>query len=329
MKMTIRPATLADVPRLVAMGRQQMAATYGETFADNPAQLEALATQLVTSSTSVVFVAEGDECLVGMIGLIRYAHHLTGACTVGEVMWWLDPAARGSGLALLKRAERWALETGATAIQMMAPDARVGRLYERRGYRLVETTYQRPVTAAMSAVTVIDDVLPDIEAYRRAILAGPFADVETSPGVVFHGINRDVDGQLPLWIQTQYPSLTPTLTFARQSPAGQEEPHYLHTDRDMGDWTGILYLTADPPAEDGTTFWRSTATGAVQSMADVDEPDTWRDLAQWEPWQTVPARANRLVLFPSGYVHSRAMPGNYGTGANARLIQVIFGTGGL
>jgi GNAT superfamily N-acetyltransferase len=314
------------------MGRQQIAATYGDTFADNPAQLEALATQLVTSPTSVVFVAEGKEGVVGMIGLIRYVHHLTGACTVGEVMWWLDPEARGSGLALLKRAERWALETGATAIQMMASDARVGRLYERRGYRLVETTYQRPVTAVMSAVTVIDDVLPDIDGYRRAVLAGPFADVETSPGVVFHGINRALDGQLPLWMQTQYPSLTPTLTFARQSPAGQEEPHYIHTDRDMGDWTGILYLTADPPAEDGTTFWRHKETGAVQSTALtgealLDEWLRWRDLAQWEPWQTVAARPNRLVLFPAPYFHSRAITANYGADDGARLIQVIFGTG--
>jgi RimJ/RimL family protein N-acetyltransferase len=330
--MLIRPATLADVPRLVEMGRQQMRATYGGVFADNPVQLEALATQLVETPTSIVFLAERDGRVVGMIGLIRYAHHLTAKPMVGEIMWWLDPEARGGGVALLKRAERWALETGAAAIQMMAPDARVGRLYERRGYQLVEYTYQAVVTPAMSAITVVDDVLPDVEAYRQMVLEGPFGDVETSPGVVFHGISRDVDGQLPLWIQTQYPSLTPMLTFARLSPAGQEEPHFIHTDRDMGDWTGILYLTADPPADDGTTFWRHRATGAVQSTACtgealLEEWGVWREGDQWEPWHTVPAQANRLVLFPSPYFHSRAIPANYGTGEAARLIQVVFGTG--
>jgi GNAT superfamily N-acetyltransferase len=323
----IRAATLADVPRLVAMGRQQIAATYGETFADAPAQLEALATQLVTAPACAAFVAEHDGAVVGMIGLVRYAHHLSGAPTVGEVMWWVDPDARGCGLPLLRRAERWACETGATAIQMMAPEARVGRLYERRGYRLVELTYQAPVTPAMSAITVVDDVLPDVDAYRAAVLATPCDDVEPAPGVVFHGIHRDVDGQLPLWIQTEYPALTPMLTFARQSPAGQVEPHYIHTDVDMGDWTGILYLTAHPPPEDGTTFWRDKATGAVASLADA--PEAWRDLAQWEPWHTVAAQANRLVLFPAAYLHSRALPDNYGAGDTARLIQVVFGTGRL
>jgi hypothetical protein len=247
-------------------------------------------------------------------------------------MWWVEPAARGCGLALLKRAERWALETGATAIQMSAPEARVGRLYERRGYRLVEMTYQAPVTAAMSAITIHDDVLPDVAAYRAAIRAGPFGDVETSPGVVFHGINRALDGTLAGWMATHYPALTPTLTFARQSPAGQVEPHLIHTDRDMGDWTGILYLTDAPPPEDGTTFWRSTATGAVQSTADtgealLDEWLTWPDPTQWAAWHTVPARPNRLVLFPAPYFHSRAIAANYGADAGARLIQVIFGTG--
>jgi len=330
--MLIRPATLADVPRLVAMGRQQLQATYRETFSDNPAQLETLATQLVTMPTSIVFVAERDGEVVGMIGLVRFAHHLTGAMTVGEVMWWVDPEARGCGVALLKRAERWACETGATTIQMMAPDARVGRLYERRGYWLVETTYHAPVTSAMSALTVIDDVLPDVASYRAAVLATTFGDVEPSPGVVFHGISREVDGQLPLWIQTQYPSLTPTVTFVRQSPAGQVEPNYIHTDRDMGDWTGILYLNPDPPAEDGTTFWRRKATGAIQSMTAsgeelLDEWLAWRNLDQWEPWQTVAAKPNRMVLFPSPYFHSRAIHENYGAADGARLIQVVFGTG--
>ena len=61
--------------------------------------------------------------------------------------WWVDPAARGIGLALLRRAERWAAETGAAAIQMIAPatNPRVGRIYERRGYRALETSYQRAI----------------------------------------------------------------------------------------------------------------------------------------------------------------------------------------
>jgi GNAT superfamily N-acetyltransferase len=333
--MTIRPATLADVPRLVAMGRAQLVATYGDAVADAPDALAALATQLVTAPTAACFVAERDGDVVGMIGVVGYAHHLSGEPTAGEVMWWVEPDARGCGVALLKRAERWAAETGARTIQMIAPARHpvVGRLYERRGYVPVETTYQAHVTPAMSAITVVDDVLPDVDAYRARALAQPFRDVETGPGVVFHGIADPRDETLPAWIRRRWPSLTPTRTFLRRSPAGQDEPNFIHTDRDMGDWTAITYLTADPPEGDGTTFWRWQATGAIASGATTGETllgewCAWRDSEQWTPWHIVPARPNRLILFPAAYFHSRALPDNYGTGDTARVIQVVFGTGG-
>jgi hypothetical protein len=255
--------------------------------------------------------------------------------TAGELMWYMDPAARGGGLALLARAERWAAEMGAQQIQMIAPatNPRVGRLYEHRGYRALETSYQAPVTPAMSALTVIDDVLPDLEAYRAATRAQPFGDVAPlTAGAVFHGIASPVSDVLPAWIRTRYPTLTPTASFVRQSPAGQDEPNYVHTDCDMGQWTAIAYLTDQPPDGDGTTFWRWRETGAVRSVAATPAEQhaewlAWRDLAQWEPWTTVPARPNRVVLFPAAYFHARAIPANYGTGETARLIQVVFGTG--
>ena len=333
--MTIRPATLADVPRLVTMARTQIAAVYDAAVPDAPAQVEATVTQLLTSPTSAVFVAEQAGHVVGMIGLMRYTHHASGLPTVGEVMWWMDPDARGGGVALLKRAERWAAETGAQTIQVSAPaaNAGVGRIYERRGYRAVETTYQAAVTPAMTALTVVDDVLPDVDAYRAAALAQPFRSVEPTPGAVFHGIAPAVDEALPRWIAARYPSLTPTLNFIRRSPAGQVEPNFIHTDETMGDWTALYYLTADPAPGDGTTFWRWRETGAIQSTAAPGsaamraEHVAWRDLAQWEPWTQVTARPNRLVLFPAAYYHSRTLVENYGQGDDARLLQIVFGTG--
>jgi GNAT superfamily N-acetyltransferase len=145
---------LGDVPRLVAMGREQLVASYGDAVADNPAQLEALAEQLITVPAATVFVAEQDGVVVGMIGLVVAPHHFSGRLTAGEIMWWVDPAARGIGLRLLRRAEAWALERGAAVMQVVAPargdGARVGQLYERRGYRAVETSYQRTVSGGTS-----------------------------------------------------------------------------------------------------------------------------------------------------------------------------------
>lgn len=328
--MTIREALPEDVPRIVEMGRRQMTVLF-PGWVDNPAQLAALTTQLLESPTGIVFVSEDHLGVNGMIGLVLFPHHLTGEKTAGEIAWWVEPEARGAGVALLKRAERWAAERGAVQVQMQAPNLRVGKLYERRGYRMAETAYYRPVTPALTALRVIDHVLLDPAAYRTAALAHAFGDVETSPGVVFHGMSLG-ESVIPEWIQTRYPSLTPTLTFLRKSPEGQAEPNYIHTDRDMGEWTGIFYLTADPPAEDGTTFWRDKETGQIASTAETEDEFlaewlAWRDPSRWEAWETVPAKPNRLVLFPAPYFHSRAIPDNYGQGEDARLIQVVFGTG--
>ena len=329
--MTIRAATLADVPRLVALGRQQLAASYGDAVADHPAQLTTLVTHLLTTPTGAVFVADRDGVVVGMIWLLLTVHHASGVPTACEVSWYVDPAARGAGLGLLRRAERWAAEMGAEVIQMVAPatdqGARVGRLYARRGYAPLETSYQQPVTPAMAAITVVDDVVPDFPAYLAAARGRAFGSVETGSGAVFHGIAAPPDDTIAAGIHARWPTLTPTLSVLRLSPAGQVEPHFIHVDTDMGDWTAITYLTEAPPAGDGTTFWRQRATGALAATAALAAPVPFDDLAQWEPWTTMAARPNRLVLFPACYFHSRALADNYGTGDTARLIALTFGTG--
>ena len=182
-------------------------------------------------------------------------------------------------------------------------------------------------------VQVFDNVLPDPEAYRAAALERSFETVDV--GAVFHGIAVCGDEPtIPQWMADHFgvPSL---LSFFRQSPEGQQEPNFIHTDCDMGEWTAILYLTPTPAPGDGTTFWRHRASGRIATETGPTSEDNlaevlaWRDRDQWEPWRTVEARFNRLVVFPSPYYHSRALEANYGAGETARLIQVVFGTGTL
>ena len=182
-------------------------------------------------------------------------------------------------------------------------------------------------------IFVFDDVLPDPHAYRQAALAREFRTVDV--GAQFHGIALGADETLPAIVTAHCPALVPQLSFFRHRPAGQAEPNFIHTDCDMGEWTAILYLTLDPPPDDGTTFWRhvpsgriATETGAT-SEQNLAEVLAWRDLAQWTPWRTVAAVFNRVVLFPAAYYHSRARAENFGAGETARLIQVLFGTGVL
>lgn len=177
-------------------------------------------------------------------------------------------------------------------------------------------------------IIVVDDVVPppELSAYRERILAGSFIDTPPLNGKVFHGINPHVSDFLPAWITNHFSLMTPVLTFARLSPLGQEEPNYIHSDADMGDWTAILYLTADPPPDDGTIFWRHIPTGDI--MGDMNNPAyDFHDMTQWEQASHVWARPNRLVIFPSSLFHSRSIHSNYGSSTSSRLIQVVFGKG--
>lgn len=154
-------------------------------------------------------------------------------------------------------------------------------------------------------IFVYDDVMSWPAEYRDRALSRPFGTFLSPHGQSFHGIASCDNGAFPFWLKDTFKALEPSLTFFRRSPLGQEEPNFVHTDADMGDWTALLYLTPDPPVEDGTVFY-------------------WGDESL-----RVPARFNRAVVFPASVKHSRAIPDNYGEGAAARLVQVMFGTGHL
>jgi GNAT superfamily N-acetyltransferase len=143
--MTLRPATVDDVERLVAMGRRFLATVYGGRLRDNPARLAATATQLATAPGCLMLVALEGDAIVGMIGATVFEHPMSGERTATEVCWWMEPEHRGAGVRLLRRFFTWAKAEGATVVQMIAPTPDVGQLYERLGFAAIETTYQRRI----------------------------------------------------------------------------------------------------------------------------------------------------------------------------------------
>lgn len=144
--MRIRLALDGDTDALVTMGRRMWAETsYRNHIIDNPEQMAAMVTLLLDSPDGVIFIAELEGKPVGMIGMLAYANHLDGRRVAGEVFWWIEPEARGAGLRLLQVAESWAAEVGAQSVQMVAPDDRLGKLYERLGYSRIETSYGKAV----------------------------------------------------------------------------------------------------------------------------------------------------------------------------------------
>jgi GNAT superfamily N-acetyltransferase len=168
-------------------------------------------------------------------------------------------------------------------------------------------------------IAVFDDVLPDPVAYRAQALAHPFGTIQTGEEL-WHGIAMSEDPALPAFIAARLPGVRTHLTFFRQSPEGQAEPNFIHSDQGMGEWTGIYYLNPTPPDHDGTLFWRYLPADVINGNA----APLSKDPALWSRERFVAAKFNRLLLFRSDLFHSRAIEANYGQGEEARLIQVAF-----
>lgn len=167
---------------------------------------------------------------------------------------------------------------------------------------------------------VFDDVLAEPHAYRGRVILQSFGDVQVGPDT-FKGIALAPDRELVDAFKARVPAV-PRMTFFRRSEAGQAEPNYIHSDHDMGEWTGIYYMNPDPPEGDGTTFWERD--GAASGSWTPELAQFGRTAAGWMPWRHVVGRFNRLLVFASSLYHSRGLFDNYGHGDSARLIQVVF-----
>lgn len=149
---------------------------------------------------------------------------------------------------------------------------------------------------------IIDDVIQNPKEYVSDILSIGFQDV-FDKDKVFKGMQpRSYDDEFSKQVLSLFPDHKVMWNFVRQSPYGQEEPNYIHTDEMMGDITVILYLNEKPPSTDGTTLYDSEGKQAC----------------------VVSSKYNRMIAFDSITAHSRNIFKNFGVGNDARLIQVIF-----
>lgn len=138
----IRLATIEDIPRLVELGRRfRRETTYERYIAENPEKMAELGKKLIEQDG--LLLAEEESGIVGMLGYVVYEHFISGETIAGEIFWWVEPEHRGSGVILLQEAENRAKSRGAKHFQMIAPNERVGKFYERRKFSWVEATYQK------------------------------------------------------------------------------------------------------------------------------------------------------------------------------------------
>jgi GNAT superfamily N-acetyltransferase len=146
----IRAATPADADRIVEMAEHFLAATpYGQFL---PAQRERLLALVdPVCARGVILLADAPKPFaplpVGLLAIYEAEHPFSGTRYGDELIWWVEPVFRGRvGVQLLEAGEQWAADRGLAFLKMVAPHgSEIGHFYERRGYRPIETAFQKPL----------------------------------------------------------------------------------------------------------------------------------------------------------------------------------------
>lgn len=136
-------ATIEDLPELLEMGMKFISTT-GYAEYSNEETVSNLLTTILTGEKNVMIVLlePGVGMLVGMSSPFVFGNHLLAS----EIGWWVNEDKRKSGIGvqLMEAFEYWAKNVaGCTLITLTSLDDKVGKLYEKKGYKLYERAYMK------------------------------------------------------------------------------------------------------------------------------------------------------------------------------------------
>lgn len=144
MSVTIRPATAADVPWLLAE-LQSFDRFFGARHSLMPDSAHATETLGALIQHHVVLLADAPRGPVGFIAGVLAPHFFNPAIThLSELFWWVIPSARGSsaGARLLHAFEAIGRREAQWITMTLESDSPVDPAsLLRRGYRLKETNW--------------------------------------------------------------------------------------------------------------------------------------------------------------------------------------------
>ena len=144
---SIREATEEDVIDLAILGKQFVKESQNGFLGWNSSKVYDSLLDAVERDDFGIFVLCADTEVVGMlIGFVAPCF-FSDVVQASEITWYVDPEHRGSRMAIkmLGYFEEWAKDRGAVCANLGNLDVlnadRVARLYNRRGYRLIENTF--------------------------------------------------------------------------------------------------------------------------------------------------------------------------------------------
>lgn len=143
---------MEDIPRLVSLAPSYINEHPLSAFTEiDPKTVEETLTMLIWSSDGVVYVAEHDQTIVGLLGAIMYPLFFNANFRLAvELGFYVEKAYRacGYGVGLQDRFEAWARSRGAQAALMCAPAnaTALREVYEKYGYQYLESHFIKGLT---------------------------------------------------------------------------------------------------------------------------------------------------------------------------------------
>ena len=133
----IRRATHDDLDRIADLGTDFHAFSPWREVPLDRDSLKAFCARLIDGG--IILLSDGGLCG----GLLNPLYFNPAFVVAAELFWWAPKEGRALRLAF----EEWAAEQGAHGVQFSAlgneKSATVGKLFERAGYRKVETGYYK------------------------------------------------------------------------------------------------------------------------------------------------------------------------------------------
>ena len=180
-------------------------------------------------------------------------------------------------------------------------------------------------------LAIIDDFLDEPDSVRKTIIETPMKDHEGPDGVTYPGI-VELSEDMQAYLGRQFESLfekvfQPKLMFARHSYSDMPPPNWAHSDRNLCQYVGLIYLSPIDVDGDGTHLVRHRMTRLETHPQTDDRAKLLMDDSnyrhQWDITMTIPSRYNRLLVLNADYLHAAAK--RFGTNRiNSRLVLSVF-----
>jgi len=180
---------------------------------------------------------------------------------------------------------------------------------------------------------VIDNFFNTPFQVRGEILQEPMNNEVASDGVTYPGIVKipeHIQKDIVLKIEAVLDSkVKDVLIFARHSLSDMEPPHWAHSDKEMCDYVGLIYMNEAPNHIDDCTFLvEHKKTGMFMHPEDQRNKDLlMTDSNKKNKWiitDRLMAKFNRMNLISADYLHAASSPYGRHRGDSRLVLSVFF-----